>query len=270
LLRPCPTPTPTIGAVEDGEPPSHRSRSALPTSHPQQEPWKHAVHDAGGANVQQAWSEVPEVPPSGILRFEYVRQERQVRSTVHYSLELCDPVEREVAVQLWQRAIVEQGDNWQNQTLDGEPMDLGEEAAAAWAVPEGGRLELDYVTFDRLFEAHYRLDLKEPDERAIACKLQERNQADEAGESFVNPRIDGVRLDAAAMKVRRMNLRRASSRVTSCALSLSTYARATTGWTSRSLPSGTLSNGSGNGESATPPCVSARASTVSRPNPSSR
>lgn len=38
--------------------------------------------------------------------------------------------------------------------------------------------------------------------------LQERNQADEAGESFVNPRIDGVRLDAAAMKVRRMNLRR--------------------------------------------------------------
>lgn len=130
------------------------------------------MHDAGGANVQQAWSEVPEVPPSGILRFEYVRQERQVRSTVHYSLELCDPVEREVAVQLWQRAIVEQGDNWQNQTLDGEPMDLGEEAAAAWAVPEGGRLELDYVTFDRLFEAHYRLDLKEPDERAIACKLQ--------------------------------------------------------------------------------------------------
>jgi hypothetical protein len=136
------------------------------------------VHDSGEKNVhwsrhaRQAWSEVSEVPPSGILRFEYVRKARVVRATVHYSLELSDPVEREVAVQLWQRAIVEQGENWQNESLDGMPLELDEEAAAAWTVPEGGRLELDYVTFDRLFEAHYRLDLKKADDRAIACKLQ--------------------------------------------------------------------------------------------------
>lgn len=112
------------------------------------------------------------MPLTGILRFEYVRKSRQVRSIVHYSLELGEPLEREVAVQLWQRAIIEEGENWQKESLDGLLLDLDEEAAAAWTVPKSGLLELDYVTFDRLFEAHYRLDLKKPDERAIACKLQ--------------------------------------------------------------------------------------------------
>ena len=120
---------------------------------------------------------------------------------VHYALVLDDPLQREIAIQLWHRAIIEQGENWKREELDGVPLELDEEASVSWTVPESGLLELDYVTYDRAFEAHYRLDLKKADERAIAFKLLERAKADEAGDCFVHPSVDGVPLDAKEMKV---------------------------------------------------------------------
>ena len=170
------------------------------------EPWRAASYDAGDEQVHwswrstREWSEKFAVPTSGQLRLEYVRATPRARGTTHYCLRLDDAAQREVAQLLWARARAEACENWQNETLDGQPLELNEDARVGWVVPEAGCLELDYVTYDQFYEGHYRLDLAAPVERAIACKLQERFLSDD-GVGFVRPTLDGAALSMPAMRV---------------------------------------------------------------------
>ena len=95
-----------------------------------------------------------------------------------------------MALQLWQRAVVEPGENWRDEKLDGRRFEM-DENDASWTLPERGVLELDYATYQAKFEAHYRLELSKPDQRAVAFKLQERARS-EPGDNFVNATHDGV------------------------------------------------------------------------------
>ena len=97
----------------------------------------------------------------------------------------------QVALQLWQRAVVERGENWKHETLDGVALELDEDACVAWVVPSKGLLELDYITYEKVFEAHYILDLGERSDRAIFSKLLERAAA-EKGDNFSRATLNGT------------------------------------------------------------------------------
>ena len=59
-----------------------------------------------------------------------------------------------------QLAVVEPGENWVNETLNGEHFTL-DEADHDWVLPTTGVLALDYVTFAAKYEAAYELDLSD-------------------------------------------------------------------------------------------------------------
>ena len=75
----------------------------------------------------QAWSERHEVPTTGRLRLRYRSTRPLEQCVVHYCLELRVPSQREVALQLYQHALVERGTHWQGERIDGIPFDVHEQ-----------------------------------------------------------------------------------------------------------------------------------------------
>ena len=59
------------------------------------------------------------------------------QTTIHYSLDLAEPSEREIAISLWQRATIEPGENWINETMDGKPFQMDEDNLG-WDLPTEG------------------------------------------------------------------------------------------------------------------------------------
>ena len=104
------------------------------------------------------WNEKKELPEEGILKLKYVDFQPKQQTTIHYSLDLAETSEREIAISLWQRATIEPGENWINETMNGEPFDM-DEANLGWDLPNEGRLELDYISYEMKFEAAYELSL---------------------------------------------------------------------------------------------------------------
>ena len=64
------------------------------------------------------WNEGRDLPHFGLLRLTYVEHKPRKQTVVHYSLDLAEPAQREVAIQLWQRATIEPGENWQVDALN--------------------------------------------------------------------------------------------------------------------------------------------------------
>ena len=104
----------------------------------------------------------------------------------------------QVALQLYQRALVEHGTNWKNEQIDGERFDVDEELGG-WQVPERGVLELDYATYTMRWEQLYELDLAAAEQRALGALLLDRARR-EAGLNLVQPTLDGVPLDASRLE----------------------------------------------------------------------
>lgn len=157
------------------------------------EPWANAVWDSQvdthfSRRATEPWSEHLELPDKGVLYLTYAERLQREQATVYYELDLSEESQREVAVQLLQRATNEPGENWVNETLNGEHFTL-DEADHDWVLPTTGVLALDYVTFAAKYEAAYELDLSVPAQRAICIKLVERATT-EPGENFVRPALD--------------------------------------------------------------------------------
>ena len=104
----------------------------------------------------------------------------------------------QVALQLYQRALVEHGTNWKNEQIDGERFDVDEELGG-WRVPECGVLELDYATYTMRWEQRYELDLAAAEQRALGALLLDRARREE-GFNLVQPTLDGVPLDASRLE----------------------------------------------------------------------
>ncbi|KAL1522969.1 hypothetical protein AB1Y20_017933 [Prymnesium parvum] len=163
------------------------------------EPWEHATIEFEEqqaqapsffrSNNRQLWSDRRELPERGILRFKYSEGMKKQRTAVHYSLDLADSSQREIAISLWQKAVIEPGENWMNETLDGKPFQM-DESNLAWDLPTEGLLEVDYVSYDMKFEAFYDLDLADLEERTICANLIERAKM-EPGDNFVQPTFNG-------------------------------------------------------------------------------
>ena len=86
-------------------------------------------------NKRQLWNERRELPEDGTLRLRYVDSKPKQQTTIHYSLDLAEPSQREVAISLWQRATVEPGENWMNETLDDEPFQVAPSSRTCHACP---------------------------------------------------------------------------------------------------------------------------------------
>ena len=163
------------------------------------EPWLRPFYDDGlQKHFSRAsavpWSEKHDVPTSGTLRLQYKQTQPRELASVHYVLDLGDAAQREVAIQLYQRALVEPGENWKGEMLDGVGFNVDEEGGRGWVVPHRGVLELDYLTFEMKFEQHYALELATPADHAVLQKLCERARAD-AGDNFVNATLDGAHIE---------------------------------------------------------------------------
>ena len=103
-----------------------------------------------------------------------------------------------MALQLYQRALIEKGTNWKNEQLDGVGFDVDEEQGG-WQVPSDGVLKLDYATYSMRWEQRYELDLSSTEQHAIASLLLERARR-EAGLNLVHPMLDGLPLDASTLE----------------------------------------------------------------------
>jgi hypothetical protein len=142
------------------------------------------------------------VPSRGVLELELETKEPRPTSIVHYALDLSKPRDRDVARQLWLRALAEPGENWLNETLNGHAFALNE-SGSVWELPEHGLLELDYATFQLRYEERYELDLSLAADRSVLIKLLERAVAEDS-ENCVRETMDGVPINlpesAAALK----------------------------------------------------------------------
>jgi len=167
--------------------------------------WKWATHEAGtvepnvlgfshvpglepplAVHLNEAWT----LPRSGILRLEFAHTSPKPTSIVHYTLDLSWPRDREIARQLWIRALAEPGENWLNEQIDGRIFGL-QEGGSQWKLPEQGILQLDYATFQLKYEENYTLDLAKPPHRALLAKMLERAAAEPA-ENFIFETLDGA------------------------------------------------------------------------------
>jgi hypothetical protein len=71
---------------------------------------------------------------------------------------VCTTYAQQVALQLYQRALVEWGTNWKHEQIDGVRFDVDEEEGG-WQVPSQGVLQLDYATYAMRWEQRYELAL---------------------------------------------------------------------------------------------------------------
>ena len=151
---------------------------------------------AGGVGVTAPHDWQQNVPRVGVLRFEYVTLIPEPRSMVYYKLDLSDSLQHEVALLLWQRALIEEGANWADVTLDGEPLAVDEtDHLLKWVPPSRGVLTLRYVTLDTMFEAHYKLDLEHETEHSVARMLLDRVRMHTPLDGVSTCRITKAQLD---------------------------------------------------------------------------
>lgn len=143
-----------------------------------------------------------QLPSEGTLVLDFVsgkdvNPSASKRPAVHFRLDLSRPDDHATAVALVQRAVDEPGENWLNETLNGEPFEFDEEEhSVEWIENmKSGILELEYRASSLASEAHYTLDLSVDMDHAVAYKLLERTfmYGDKEGlnDSLSNVTLDG-------------------------------------------------------------------------------
>lgn len=168
-------------------------------------------------------------PQRGLLTFDFVCRHPQHLATHHFSLDLSAPGDWLLGERLREWALSEPGENWLNETLDGNPIHLAEEGGTAELVirrtvldrqgevsqdnlhpaairrektlPKRGRLELDYVVLrprrgTTVSTTQHRLDLSCEDDRIVAEGLKQR-AAELIGEQWVGEKINNVAVQLA-------------------------------------------------------------------------
>ena len=136
------------------------------------------------------------LPAEGTLHVEYRRAEPAPPTTVHYKLALADSSEREVALGLWRKALVESGESWKRERLDGVRFEL-RHTDEQWVMPGSGRLELEFTSRAITYMAQYSLDLADGRHRRLAHTLAKRlahTALGRASETILNATLDGAPL----------------------------------------------------------------------------
>eukprot|EP00753_Platysulcus_tardus_P008896 PLAT169.3.p1 GENE.PLAT169.3~~PLAT169.3.p1 ORF type:complete len:1250 (+),score=474.32 PLAT169.3:25-3774(+) len=152
------------------------------------------------------------VPRRGLLTLDFVsaasfRAERFRQPRVHFSLDLAVAGDRWMAATLMKRAILEPGENWLNERLNGQRFEFNEKTHTMdWLDSHrSGLLELDYLSTTLVHEEHYRLDLHVFNHYATAYKLLERvyeTRHSSFGDSWKNITYNGRPMKLEAWSVR--------------------------------------------------------------------
>ena len=127
------------------------------------------------------------VPLEGELSFDFLSNEmiqkanmrvtehKEAPNSVHYVLDLAKADDRDVYSSLCSQARAQAGENFVNETLNGEKFEFDEEQPKDPTERlTRGIIELDFVTTRLSHEARYQFDLRDPIQHAKATKMLER------------------------------------------------------------------------------------------------
>ncbi|OQR85171.1 hypothetical protein ACHHYP_12183 [Achlya hypogyna] len=159
------------------------------------------INGAPTENLRRVERIVATVSTAVALQFDFVLRPKPARSeTVHFRLDLANERDRATARTMLQRASAEHGHCWRSATLDGAPVQVGS-AGTQWldAQPQG-ILELAYGSSRTFCEKHYKLDLANSTDRAVAYKLLERVERsrqvhEDRGDAWRSLVLDGTPIE---------------------------------------------------------------------------
>ena len=120
------------------------------------------------------------VPRDGILEIDYragrqkpvnLKHGEENYASIHFRLNLAIKDEYEIAKRLLNLAVIEVGENWKNETFQGEPFEFDEQIHTAAWLPHRGVLEFDYVSPSFSYKRAFKFNLNKKRERQEAMNL---------------------------------------------------------------------------------------------------
>ena len=129
--------------------------------------------------VGKKWS----VPREGLLEIDYragrnkpanQRHGDLKLASIHFKLDLSVARHRKMAERLILLAVVELGENWFNETFNGDPFEFDEQVHTAAWLPKEGVLEFDYASANFAYNRPFRFDLSRKQEHERATTLAEK------------------------------------------------------------------------------------------------